>query len=471
MITPNSLRGLKPFGVKATYLLQTLGISDLVLKKIYIGIIITVIGSLVVLGWALDQFAAENDPVTLPTDLLAYQKIIQGMASQLNQNKKEELSKQVLTLGEQYQVNVALDNLANLALPQALSTQLKAENTLTLQSDTATHFYYLMPAHPESLLTMTIQQEDNQGYFMDVALTLILYLGITLSLIIWLVPLTTRLSSLNKIAAKFGQGELNTRVALSKFSYIEGLEKSFNRMAAQIETLVADNKLLAGGLSHDLRTPVSCLRFGVEAAMECDDVVKKGQYLQRVEQELTRLENMLETFLEYASMERHALSLQPTHNDLAQMISVVIHELSPIAEQKKVLISYSSSGQKVNLVFDGHWLNRAIMNLLSNAMDYCEHRIDIEIVTQSENYVINVHDDGKGVDEDKRDHIFDAFVTANESRSRENTNFGLGLAIVKRVANWHGGEVTVLSSELLGGACFRLVLPKESPLMVNLSSG
>jgi signal transduction histidine kinase len=444
-----------------------LGPSDLVLKKIYVGIIFTVIGSLVVLGWALDQLAVDTDPAALPNDLLAYQKIIQGMASQLNHTSKVYLSKQVLTLGEQYQVNVALDSLANLALPHALSTQLKAENTLTLQSDTATHFYYLLQAHPESLLTMSIQQEEDSGYFMDVTLTLILYFGIALSLIVWLVPLTTRLSLLNKIAAKFGQGELDTRITLSKFSYIDGLEKSFNRMASQIETLVADNKLLAGSLSHDLRTPVSCLRFGIEAAMECDDIEQKSLYLQRVEQELTRLEHMLEAFLEYASMERYALSLQPTHNDLAQLVQVVVNELSPIAEQKKVLITINTSGQKANLVFDGHWLNRALMNLLSNAMDYCERCINIEIVAESENYVINVHDDGKGVDKDKRDSVFDAFVTANESRSRENTNFGLGLAIVKRVANWHGGEVTVLTSELLGGACFKLVLPKVSQLRVN----
>jgi two-component system sensor histidine kinase RstB len=76
-----------------------------------------------------------------------------------------------------------------------------------------------------------------------------------------------------------------------------------------------------------------------------------------------------------------------------------------------------------------------------------------------------VHDDGKGVAKDKRESIFDAFVTANTSRTRQNTNFGLGLAIVKRVANWHGGQVRVETSSLLGGACFCLTLPKVSPLI------
>ncbi|MFT6779528.1 MAG: signal transduction histidine kinase [Paraglaciecola sp.] len=436
----------------------------LVLKKIYLGIVFTVIGSLVLLGWALDKLVEDTDPNSLPDDLFVYQKIMHGMALQLGKLPQSELSEQVLILAEQYQVDLALDELANLALPETLGSQLKTENALTLQSDTATHFYNLLNAHPESLLTMTVQYKDNDGYFMDIALTLILYLGISLSLIIWLVPLTKRLSALNKVAAKFGQGELKTRVKLSKLSYIDGLEQSFNRMASQIETLVADNKLLAGSLSHDLRTPVSCLRFGIEAAIECNEPVQKADYLQRVEQELTRLENMLEAFLEYASMERYALALKPTKNDLGQLVSSVVTELSSIAEQKNIEVTIRQPTQPANLLFDGHWLSRAIMNLLSNAMDYAEHTICVEVITISDIYVVKIHDDGEGVSADKRDCIFDAFVTANESRTREKTNFGLGLAIVKRVASWHGGEVKVTASELLGGACFHLQLPKSSGL-------
>jgi signal transduction histidine kinase len=435
------------------------------LKKIYIGIVFTVIGSLVFLGWVLDQVVEDAADQSLPADLVVYQKIMAGMATSLNELDSTELQPQLAKLASQYQVNLLLENTANLALPQSLEQQLKANNALMLQSDDATHFYYLLSAHPSNILSMNIPKESEEGYVRDVALTLILYLGIGLSLIIWLVPLTKRLSLLDRLAAQFGQGQLDVRIRPSRFSYIDGIENSFNRMATQIETLVADNKLLAGSLSHDLRTPVACLRFGIEAAMDCDDAQQKADYLQRVEQELTRLEDMLEAFLEYASMERHALSLQPDTHDLMQLVNSVANDLSVLTINHNQTITVDGPQQVLPLYFDGHWLNRALINLVSNALDYCQECIVIEVKEEELNWQINVHDDGKGVEEDKRESIFDAFVTANKSRTRQNTNFGLGLAIVKRVANWHSGQVKVETSLLLGGACFCLTLPKVSPLI------
>ena len=420
-----------------------------------------------ILGWLLDQLVEETGPKTLPDDLIAYQKIMRGTANQLDAISSDVLHHQVNLMSEYYQLNFALDEVENLALPQSLNVQLQTDKALMLESDTATHFYALLTAHPNSLLSMTIQRNIEPSNVMDVAFTLILYLGISLSLIVWLVPLTRRLSALNKTASQLGQGELTTRVALSRFSYIDGLEKSFNRMASQIEVLVADNKLLAGSLSHDLRTPVSCLRFGIEAAQNCNDLAQKDRYLVRIEQELTRLEYMLEAFLEYASMERQGFSLNPSCQSLVAFILLIVEELSPMAENKSIQVKVENNITADELVFDGHWLNRACVNLLSNAMDYCQQSVCIEINQRSQDYLINIHDDGQGVSEEHRESIFAAFFTSNQSRTRETTNFGLGLAIVKRVANWHGGSVTVKSSELLGGACFQLVLPKTSPLLLD----
>lgn len=424
----------------------------------------TVVGSLILLGWVIDQVVNEAYPDTLPDDLIAYQKIVTGIAGQLNLASSEQLLSEVASLNTLYQVELALDDLANIALPQSLSSQLQRDQHLMLQSDEATHFYTLLAAHPDVLLTMTVQFQGEQQTMLDVLLTLFLYLGISGALIIWLVPLTSRLSTLNKLAARFGQGELDTRVNLSRFSYIDGLEKSFNRMASQIEELVADNKLLAGSLSHDLRTPVSCLRFGIEAAQSTDNLADKDRYLVRVEQELVRLEDMLEAFLEYASMERQGFALNPKQQDLVSFTQFLVEKLMPLAEKKSIQMQFISHVSSASVVFDGHWLHRACTNILSNALDYCQSKILVEIHELPKSYQIRIHDDGKGVSDDNCHSIFEAFVTSNESRTRDNTNFGLGLAIVKRVAHWHGGTIDVTESLPLSGACFRLTLPKSSPL-------
>lgn len=435
------------------------------MKKLYIGIVFTVIGSLIFLGWVIDQLAVDNEPNSLPVDLVVYQKIMHGIADSLNNVEQIELNQQLERLNKQFQVTAILEEVGDLALPISLDNQLHTNYFITLQSDDATHLYYLLSAHTGVLLRMTILQEIEGAYVTDIALTLALYIGISLSLVIWLVPLTKRLSLLDKVAASFGQGYLEQRISASRFSYIEGIENSFNRMATQIETLVADNKLLAGSLSHDLRTPVSCLRFGIEAAIDCEDPAQKAHYLNRVEEELTRLEDMLEAFLEYASMERYGLALNPIQHDLSQLVISAVHELTPLAEQQTLSVCFDKPEFSSLLFFDGHWLHRAFVNLLSNAMDYADKQIVVQLVDNDTEFLLRVHDDGAGVNQSKRVSIFDAFVQVDKSRTRQNTHFGLGLAIVKRVAFWHGGQASVDESELLGGACFCLTLPKDSPLI------
>ncbi len=113
---------------------------------------------------------------------------------------------------------------------------------------------------------------------------------------------------------KIGEGQLSVRIKPSRFSYIKMLENSFNNMASKIEKLVADNKILARSLSHDIRTPIACLRFGLEAAIESDTLDKKNNYLARMDSELTNMEEMTSAFLEYASMERQVLHLKKTNH-------------------------------------------------------------------------------------------------------------------------------------------------------------
>ena len=80
-----------------------------------------------------------------------------------------------------------------------------------------------------------------------------------------------RLLILSNVAKAFGEGDLNQRVKKGSVSYISDLENEFNHMANRIQTLVEDNKLLGNAVSHDLRTPLARLRFGIDALAETSD--------------------------------------------------------------------------------------------------------------------------------------------------------------------------------------------------------
>ena len=104
-------------------------------------------------------------------------------------------------------------------------------------------------------------------------------------------------------------------------------------------------------------------------------------------------------------------------------------------------------------------LMRAVGNLLKNAAKYSQRLILISSQYTADGIDIIVDDDGPGIPEEEREHIFEAFYRLDRSRDRTTGGFGLGLAIARQAMQQHGGSITVTQSAL-GGASFVLHLPK-----------
>ncbi len=431
------------------------------MKRIYLSVLFTVVGSLILIGWVLDLIAQNEYAHQLPTELQLYELIVQGAARQLDQVPFQALSEKTAALSKEFGQQLVLEPAANLALPNELQQDLADNGKLILQSNDGAVLFVTLKQHPNMLLQLNINQLTPGNENLEMMLTLALYIGVGICLALWLLPLTTRLSILSRAADSFGAGKLQARVAPSRFSYIKDLELNFNRMASQIETLVADNKLLAESLSHDLRTPVSCLRFGIEAAIDTSDEQKRATYLERVEEELTRMEEMLNAFLSYASMEQKAKTIVLQDVDLMKLLTLCIGEIEHLAIKHNVTINLDCHEPTLPIKIDGHWIQRALSNLLTNAIHYANSTIEIVVNIKAESVSIEVHDDGPGVPHEKWDGIFTPFVTVESSRNRQTNSFGLGLAIVSRVIHWHKGSVTITDSARLNGACFTLLLPKH----------
>ena len=239
------------------------------MRGLYISIIVTVLGSLFFIGWGLDELVeySTQDKVTETQGTTVYRHLLDGLSSELSLLPAKELTAKVAQFQQHYKMKVSLASSKKIALPESLKAQLSQQGGLLLASTNNQYLLKRISNHPDFLLRLALpieKQDDNSFNFL---LTLILYISICGMLILWLLPLTRRLYLLNGAAAKIGSGQLDARITPSRFSYIKILEQSFNAMASQIEKLVADNKILARSLSHDIRTPMSCLRFGVEAAL------------------------------------------------------------------------------------------------------------------------------------------------------------------------------------------------------------
>ena len=430
------------------------------MRGLYLSIIVTVLTSLFFIGWGLDEVVErielDQESSQDSNSVVIYRQLINGLSHELNDLPSDKLNNKVIQFQQLYNIESALALSQNIALPSSLQNQLSQQGGLLLASSTNQYLLKKLSNHPDFLLQLDLPTEPEQDNSFNFILTVILYLSISGMLILWLLPLTRRLYLLNAAAAKIGSGALDARIKPSKFSYIKVLEKSFNAMASQIEKLVADNKILARSLSHDIRTPMACLRFGIEAALDSQSIDKKNSYLERMDNELTNMEGMTTAFLDYASMERQALHLKKQSISVNNLINSAINDCQLLAEHDYISLSFKEHNQEINWHLDYHWCYRALVNLISNAIGYANSQVIISMVVTARQLIITIEDDGKGIEEDKLGVIFTPFVKLDADRSREQGHFGLGLAICTKVMDWHQGSISANRSQNLSGACFTL---------------
>jgi len=429
------------------------------MRRLYISIIISVIGSLFLISWGLDTLVENNIDVEDSSDIVIYKKLIEGLSHEVDDHPFEAIERKLEQFSRYYQIEASLKLTDNVALPASLITQLSQPGGLLLASETNPYLLRQLSKHSKYLIQIHLPHEPVEAQPVDIILTTTLYIGVCGIIILWLLPLTRRLYLLTSTAEKIGEGHLSQRVLVSKYSYIRTFEYSFNQMAGQIEKLVNDNKILARSLSHDIRTPMSCLRFGVEAALDTNDIDKKNNYINRMETEITRMEEMTTIFLEYAGMERQGFNLKKEWVNVNEFIGHVIEELQSLAQQYNIELIFHPSSKDLVANIDEYWCQRAIQNLISNATQYAKAAVHVSIKEQNGMLNISITDDGKGIPENKLDVIFNPFVKLDTNRSREKGHFGLGLAICNKIMDWHQGRIMAKNSVEYGGASFMLLFP------------
>lgn len=417
------------------------------------------------LGKFIDQVFDAQSEVFSHQEFVTESSVLRNISKELSKVNSEKLKSEVARWANMLEFQLSLEQPQNLSLSNEMMQEINSSNGLIIDSGDRVEIIRTIESHPEFLIVFSspiIQNESkNKNSNLEMLLTVLFYFGFCLILAIWAFPLVKRLSLLNKMTAEFGAGNLSRRIKQSRLSYIDQLEKSFNRMANQIEDLIAENKLLAGSISHDLRTPLSCLRFGVDAALETQTDGKKDYYLNRMNEDLTRMENMLEAFLDYASLERKRFELVKKEIDVVKLLESTVNGCLLLAEKQHKTIELECQCEIENslLELDPGWFGRALTNLITNGINYSKSRVLVTCRLEANRLQIIIEDDGAGIPESEVENVFRAFVKLDKSRTKSN-HFGLGLAIVARVVSWHDGTIELSRSKKLGGAQFTINLSK-----------
>lgn len=241
--------------------------------------------------------------------------------------------------------------------------------------------------------------------------------------------------------------------------------------ARRSEKLAAQQMDFVATVSHELRTPLAVIRSAAQnlSAGVVDDPVRAKRYGELIESEGRRLTDMVEEVLEFAGLtgQRRALSLKAV-----DVVSVV----RDVVESSGALIAAAHAqadvtvGDDVPLVLgDEEALRRAVSNLLTNALKHGgEGRwVGLSVARHlsdgREEVHIAVSDRGRGIDAADLPHVFEPFYRGRHATSQQIQGNGLGLSLVSRLAESHGGRVTVASTPKQG-ATFTIQLPVAADL-------
>ena len=355
-------------------------------------------------------------------------------------------------------LSLRLKPLTNFPLPQALLTDLIAGKPLLLETDDSIAMHFYLPRTDELLVLTTVPVVIHQtNSFLPILLTSLFYLAVLCLMLLWLYPLMRRLMTLRQTAKSFGEGDLNQRIDVGSISYIRDLELEFNRMAQRIDDLVTDIKLLSSAVSHDLRTPLARIRFGIDTIQEEDDPVLRKRFEQRISDNVDEMVDLVESLLSYARLDQTLITLNKAPVDFSALTATCIRNKG----QDDIQLTYLTPKHPVFVDGDLSYLMILMSNLLQNAHQYCQGEIEVNIKEQGCDVIVTVADNGPGIPTAQRDQIIKPFIRGQATDNKVK-GYGMGLAIVKRIVEWHHGDIVIGHSPALQGALFSVTLPKAT---------
>lgn len=265
------------------------------------------------------------------------------------------------------------------------------------------------------------------------------------------------------------EGDYSARVDLHLKNEFAELQNTFNDMAARIGYEISlrkkseeDRRRLILDISHDLKNPMSSIQGYTELLMTKPDMPEqeRSKHLEIVLNNSIRANRLLTEMFELSQMDSPEFSLKSIRTDLCEYLRQACGELVPQLERAGFEYEFDIPEKSVFALLDTNRFSRIIQNLMDNAVRYNPQRttVSISLTTHNHYALIDFTDDGIGIPAHLADNIFEPFVRADDSRSSKAGGSGLGLSIAKKIAEAHGGDLT-LSSDGDKGSTFRITVP------------
>jgi signal transduction histidine kinase len=188
------------------------------------------------------------------------------------------------------------------------------------------------------------------------------------------------------------------------------------------------------------------------------------EYVDAIRRSGHRLQSLINDLLDVSRIDSGRFTLQETEFDAGQLLEEVVRSFGPILEARAQRLVTSVPDQTLALHADRDRLSQVVANVLSNASKYSPDGASIwlDVRAKGDTLFVQVRDQGIGISEEDRAHLFTPFFRASNEETRSVPGTGLGLVIAKSIVEMHGGDVA-LDSAWGAGTTFRFHIPRLLP--------
>ena len=226
-------------------------------------------------------------------------------------------------------------------------------------------------------------------------------------------------------------------------------------------------------LSHELRNPLAPIRNALEVIRLVAPPEPKLAWAADVtDRQVRQLTRLVDELLDVARISQGKIVLQPQRLDLVALVSQCVESQRDAIARRHQTLTLSLPGEPVALSGDATRLVQVVNNLLTNAIKYTPDggTISVRIAREDAQALLEVSDDGIGIDAELLPHVFELFEQGKRALDRTDGGLGVGLTLVQRLVRLHGGEVAARSAGSGQGSLFQVRLPcleADAPAVVD----
>lgn len=269
---------------------------------------------------------------------------------------------------------------------------------------------------------------------------------------------------ITSLAEQIRRGRLGSRIEMElKGKEIDDLVRIFNDMLDGIQRSVDAQKRFTSDVSHEIRSPLTALRGGIEVTLRKRRTPEEYEELLRNNlSDIMRLSRITDNLLFFSRADNNIVEVRKQWFDVNHLLWGIVERLKYKAESSGVTFA-EEYAEGLELHGDMDLIEQAVSNIIDNALTYTPSGGVVTLRTEKEgaNISISIGDTGIGIPEADIPHIFERFYRVSKERSRKSGGTGLGLSISHWIITAHGGAIRVTSTQGKGSV-FRVTLPAET---------